>query len=405
MESGRLSLSPRKIYAILILIIICLGAVAVYYSPIMQGFHTNPNPVSSEGVIEQKIIYSVATVVLPPGVSGLNPTQLYAMVNSSIVTVTGVAAQTTLTRFGPISSIASVLGTGFSINYNGSEYIITNFHVIDGINNATVTFADGDAYRARIVGSDQYADLAVLSVNAPLSEFHPLQLAASSNLLIGETVVAVGNPYGLSGTVTVGVVSQVGRSLQETDSSGQTTFLIPDTIQFSAPINPGNSGGPLIDPNGQVTGITTAAVTGSQGLGFAIPADTITRELPYLVKDGSYTLHPNLGADFVDMDYDTAQAMHLPVTYGVLVEDIAPGGAASNAGLRASTQPVTINGQQYLIGGDVIVSINGTKIVNYDALSAYLERHVTAGQSIQVGIIRAGNQLTITLTVGAIPST
>lgn len=403
-EQSRSSTSQRKIYAVLILIIICLGSVAVYYSPIMQGFHTNPNVVSPMGATQQQIVYSVATVVLPPGVNGLSPIQIYTIVNSSIVTVTGVTTQTTLTRFGPINSVASILGTGFSVTYNGADYVITNFHVIDGLVNATVTFADGNAYRARIVGSDQYADLAVLSVNSPLSEFRPLQLGVSSALLTGESVVAIGNPYGLSGTITVGVVSQVGRTMQETDSTGQNTIYIPDTIQFSAAINPGNSGGPLVDPNGMVVGITTASVSGSQGLGFAIPSDTITRELPSLVKDGKYTLHPYLGADFVDMDYDTAQAMHTTVTWGVLVEDVTPGGPASNAGLRASTQPVIINGQQYLIGGDVITSINGFKIVNYDALSAYLERHVIAGQTIQVGIDRSGSQLTVTLQVASIPS-
>ena len=374
----------------------------MYYSPIVQRSQTSTNLVPPQGTTQQQIVYTVATVILPPGVTGLNPIQIYAMVNSSIVTVTGVTTQTTLSRFGPVNSVASILGTGFSVTYNGADYIITNFHVIDGLINGTVTFADGNAYRAKIVGSDQYADLAVLSVNALPSELHPLQLGASSTLLTGESVVAIGNPYGLSGTVTVGIVSQVGRSMAETDSSGQNTFEIPDTIQFSAPINPGNSGGPLIDPNGLVVGVTTAAVTGSQGLGFAIPADTITRELPYLVKDGKYTLHPSLGADFVDMDYDTAQAMHTSVTWGVLVEDEIQGGPASSAGLRASTQRVTINGQRYLIGGDIITSINGVKVINYDALSSYLERHVTAGQTIQVGIIRSGSQTTVTLQVGTI---
>jgi S1-C subfamily serine protease len=369
----------------------------------MQGFHTNPN-VAPASVTQQQIVYSVPTILLPPGVTGLDPTQLYRLANSSIVTVSGVTAQTTLTPFGPVNSVSTVLGTGFTITFNSADYIITNFHVIDGLINATVTFADGNAYRAQIVGSDQYADIAVLSVNAPPSEFRPLQLGVSSTLQIGESVVAIGNPYGLSGTITVGVISQVGRTIEESDDSGQYTFEIPDTIQFSAAINPGNSGGPLIDPNGLVVGVTTAAVTGSEGLGFAISSDTITRELPYLVKNGKYTLHPYLGANFVDMDYDTAQAMHATVTWGVLVEDIVAGGPAANAGLKASTQRATINGQRYLIGGDIITSINGVKVINYDALSTYLERHVKAGETIQLGIIRSGTQLTITLQVGPIPT-
>jgi S1-C subfamily serine protease len=250
------------------------------------------------------------------------------------------------------------------------------------------------------VGSDAYSDLALVSVNSSSSEFHPLQLGVSSSLKVGESVVAIGSPYGLSGTITVGVVSQVGRTLQEDTLGG---FAIADTIQFSAAINPGNSGGPLIDSNGTVVGITTAATIGSQGLGFAIPSDTISRELPFLVKDGKYDRHPYLGVQLVDMNYQLSQAMRTNVTWGVLIEDTVPGGPASKAGLRGGTQNVTIADQQYLLGGDIIISIDGNRIVNYDALSTYLERHVVPGQMIQVGIIRQGNRMVIPVEIGVRP--
>jgi 2-alkenal reductase len=330
----------------------------------------------------------------------LDPVAIYAEANRSVVTVQGVAMEENAPGSYLPYTLVSVLGTGFVITYDNSDYIVTNFHVIDGLVNSSVTFSNGDAYQAEIVGSDVYSDLAVVSVKCPPSEFHPLQLGISSSLKVGVSVVAIGNPYGLSGTITVGVVSQVGRSLQE-EESGE--FAIADTIQFSAAINPGNSGGPLIDSNGTVVGITTAIASGSQGLGFAIPSDTISRELPFLVKDGKYDRHPYLGVQLVDMNYQLSQAMRTNVTWGVLIENIVPGGPASNSGLRGGTQNATIGDQQYLIGGDIIISLDGDRIANYDTLSAYLERHTVPGQTIQVGIIRLGNRMVVPVVLGTRP--
>jgi S1-C subfamily serine protease len=270
------------------------------------------------------------------------------------------------------------------------------------MSNDTVTFSNGDAYLARVVGADPYSDLAVVSVkSAPQSEFHPIQLGVSSSLKVGESVVAIGSPYGLSGTITVGVVSQVGRTLQEDTLGG---YSIPDTIQFSAPINPGNSGGPLLNTNGLVVGITTASTSGGQGLGFAIPSDTIARELPYLIHDGSYNKHPYVGVSLADMNYQLAQVTGSGVTWGVLVQSTVQGGPADHAGIKSGTRTVTVSGQDYMIGGDVIVSLDGTKVVNYDAFSAYLETHATSGQTLQVGIVRQGKQMTVPIQLGTRPS-
>ena len=331
------------------------------------------------------------TQLVPMGTQ-LDPVAIYAQASPSVVTVQGVITD--------ITGTGGVLGTGFVIAYSNSYYIITNFHVVDGLTDSTVTFSNGDAYPATVVGSDAYSDLAVVSVKSSSSEFHPLQLGVSSSLKVGESVVAIGSPYGLSGTITVGVVSQVGRSLQEDAAGG---FAIADTIQFSAAINPGNSGGPLIDSNGMVVGITTATTSGSQGLGFAIPSDTISRELPYLVKDGKYDRHAYLGVQLVDMNYQLSQAMQTTTTWGVLIEGTTPNGPASKAGLRGGTQNATIEDQSYLIGGDIIISFDGNKIVNYDALSTYLERHAVPGQTIQVGIIRSGKEMVIPVQMGTRP--
>ena len=215
-------------------------------------------------------------------------------------------------------------------------------------------------------------------------------------------VVAIGNPFGLSGSVTFGIVSQLGRTVQYQSTS--TTFTIADIIQFSAPINPGNSGGPLLDTYGFVVGITSATASSGQGVGFAIPSDTILRELPYLISTGRYDQHPYVGIQAVDMNYQLAQASGTNVTYGVLIESTQTGGPADKAGLKAGTQQVSIGGQQYTVGGDIIVSINGVRVVNYDSFSTYLERNALPGQTIQIGIIRAGKPLTLSIVVGSVPS-
>jgi S1-C subfamily serine protease len=175
-------------------------------------------------------------------------------------------------------------------------------------------------------------------------------------------------------------------------------------VQFSAPINPGNSGGALLDSNGLVVGITTAVVSGSQGVGFAIPSDTIIRELPSLISTGSYKLHSYLGIGGVDMNYQLAEASKTNVTYGVLIESLLPGGPSETAGLRVGNTNVVIDGQQYTVGGDIIISSNGTKIINNDGLASYLALNSVPGQILVLGIIRAGNQMTVDVTLGTRPA-
>ena len=181
--------------------------------------------------------------------------------------------------------------------------IVTNDHVVADATNVTVSFADGDSYPAQVLGSDQLSDLAVLSITPMPSGLTPLPLVSSSTLQVGEPVVAVGSPYGLLGTLTTGVISALGRTITESSETGSTGPTISDIIQTSTAINPGNSGGPLLNYAGEVVGITTAAVTSSTGLGFAIPSDTIMRELSSLVTTGSYNQHPTIDATLTDMNY------------------------------------------------------------------------------------------------------
>jgi S1-C subfamily serine protease len=332
--------------------------------------------------------------------STTTPEGVYSTYSKSVVTVQGYELIVQNTFFGQVTSVESVQGSGFVVTYQNSSYIVTNDHVVNGVTNITVTFSDGNSYPASVKGTDQHRDLAILSVSAPNSELHPLKLLSSiGGVTVGETVYAIGSPFGLSGSMTIGIVSQVGRTITESTSNQVT---IPDVIQFSAAINPGNSGGPLLDSNGDVIGITTAAVSNSEGLGFAIPADTLARELASLVTTGTYALHPSLGiTSSVDMNYQLAQAAGSNVTYGLLVQTVASGGPADQAGIRGGTKTVTIEGQNYLLGGDIIVSINGVKVVNMDALASYLEENTVGGQTVQLGLIRSGVYTTVNVVLGA----
>lgn len=402
-KRGRLSTT-----LIVVLLVVSISLAALYYVQYAQSNQKISSLNNSITSLQQERLTLLQLLAANSTVSGrvgpssnttaINTMAIYDYANASVVTVQGL--QPTSSLFG--TSYQPVLGSGFVIQYGGSEYVVSNYHVVQNDVNMSVTFSNGDGFRANVVGSDPYSDLAVLTVtNAPSYEFYPLTFAQSSGLKVGESVVAIGNPYGLSGSLTEGLVSQLGRTIQDSTAGN---FSIADVIQISTPINPGNSGGPLLNGHGQVVGITTAIVTGSQGIGFAIPSDTITRELSYLISTGTYTLHPYLGISEADMNYDLAKATGASVTYGVLVEGVVQGGPAAQAGLRAGTTQKTIDGSQYLIGGDVIISVNGTKVTNGDALSSWLQEHALPGQTVQLGLIRAGSHMTILVKLGTRPA-
>jgi len=325
--------------------------------------------------------------------------QLYEENRSSVVVVQGFE-----TSGGLFSQTTTeVQGSGFVCNYTGRMVIVTNNHVVDGVSDISVTFMNGAAYAANVLGKDAYSDLAVLDVvNAPANMFKPLRLGFSSTLKVGDPVIALGNPYGLAGSMTTGIVSQLGRTITENTTGN---YAIANIIQFSAPINPGNSGGPLLNSEGQVVGITTAIVENSQGLGFAIPSDAIIREISYLINQGNYSLHPWLGVEGTDMDYYIANAMHTNITYGFLITGLLSGGPAEAAGLRYGNQTVQLEGRQIPIGGDIIIALNGTRIVDYDALASYFEENTMPGNTVIVTIQREGisTPINVLVTVQARP--
>jgi S1-C subfamily serine protease len=294
-----------------------------------------------------------------------------------------------------------VQGSGFIYDFTGKMVVITNYHVVQNTINTTITFINGDGYAATVLGSDPYADLAVLSTDAPESEFVPLEIVSSSILSVGDSLIAVGGPYGLAGSMTTGIVSALGRTITEDMSGG---YPIANVIQMSVPINPGNSGGPLLNFQGQVVGITTAIVSNSQGLGFAIPSSTVLREIGSLVTTGSYDKHPTIGATGTDMTYEIAKAMDVDVTYGWLIVQVTSGGPADQAGLRGGTRQVAVAGQSVTIGGDIIIALEGTRIRNMDDFSTFLEEHTLPDQTIDVTIVRNGQTMTLQLKLGTRPT-
>jgi len=242
--------------------------------------------------------------------------------------------------------------------------------------------------------------LAVIKISTADLKLTPLALADSSKLRVGDPVVAIGNPFGLSGSLTTGVVSQVGRTLSATGG-----YSIPNVIQIDAAVNPGNSGGPLLNYEGQVIGITTAIATETgtfSGLGLAIPSNTISREVPVLISTGKYE-HPWIGINGMDLIDEVAQAMKLSTTKGWLIESVTAGGPADKAGLKGATSTIQIEGRSVGIGGDVIVSVNGSPIRNGDDLSTFLEG-VKPGDNISMLLIRSEVEITKSIILGIRPS-
>jgi len=322
--------------------------------------------------------------------------QLYKQVKDSIVTVKGLIGETNI--FGQ-TTYSEVLGSGFVVNLTGAPLVVTNFHVVDGMVNGSVAFTTGEAFPFQVLGTDKYSDLAVLSVQAPSDFLKPLQVVSSQTLSVGDTVVAIGNPYGLQSSMTTGIVSQLGRAIQ-TETAGN--YLIANVIQISTPINPGNSGGPLIDDMGRVVGITTALLSGSQNIGFAIPSDSILREIQVLVSTGTFT-HSYLGMTGFTVDYTTAQAAGLGYTYGVLVQTVVGSGPAENAGMLGGSTTISIAGTTVRVGGDQIIQIGSQRIKTMEDLSSYLDANTVPGQAAVFTVIRNGAPLSLSVTLGARP--
>ena len=391
--SSPLPQKTKRFSVVIIVVLLVVGLVAgglIGYAVTYSNFNGKLNNIQAQlqDYSQNATTYPNASFVLGNNVSLSN---LYQQIQPSVVVITDLLPVTSF--FG--TSYDELQGSGFIASVDNQLVIVTNDHVVQGTTNITVSFADGDSYTAQLLGSDQLADLAVLTITPMPSGLTPLTLVSSSTLQVGEPVVAVGSPYGLSGTLTTGVISALGRVITETTETGATGPTVPDIIQTSTAINAGNSGGPLLNYAGEVVGITTAAVSDSQGLGFAIPSDTIMRELSSLVTTGSYNQHPSIDATLTDMNLQIAQAMGTSVTYGSLVESVS-----TQNGLKGGSTQVTTLGSTVTIGGDIIIAINGTRITNTDSLLTYLEQNMLPGQTFNFTVIRNNQTQTIAVTIG-----
>ena len=291
------------------------------------------------------------------------------------------------------------LGSGFVFDKKG--HITTNAHVIVDAKKVVVTFLDGRSYNAKIIGTDEFTDLAVIKVNADLLLLHPLALGDSSNLKVGESIAAIGNPFGLSGSMTSGIVSQLGRLLPS--GSG---YSIPDVIQTDAAINPGNSGGPLLNMRGEVVGINTAiqSATGEfTGVGFAIPSQTIVKIIPTLIDKGEYK-HPWIGISGRDIDPDLAKVLGLKDAVGFLVVTVVENSPASKAGLIGSEKTIEIEGVNYTIGGDIILSVDKVEVRKIADILIHLQRAKSVGDEMVLEILRDNRTTNITVVLQERPN-
>jgi S1-C subfamily serine protease len=295
-------------------------------------------------------------------------------------------------------------GQGSGFVYDTDGHIVTNNHVVADADKVEVTFYDGTTVEAHVIGSDPDSDLAVVEVNIAPESLRPIEWGDSDLLRVGQRAVAIGNPFGLEGTLTSGIISALGRSLP----TEQGAFRIPEIIQTDAAINPGNSGGPLLNSLGQVIGINTAIVPNRSafgersflGVGFAVPANLVKRVIPSLIEFGEYR-HPWIGFSGNSVTPEIAAEMNLPEATGALVAEVISGSPADKAGLRGGTREVI--GINTLLGGDVIIGIDGEPVREFDDLLSFLSRKGEVGKAVMLTIIRDGKQQTLQLTLDTRP--
>ena len=285
------------------------------------------------------------------------------------------------------------IGSGFV--YSNEGYIITNQHVVKDSTKVTVTFLDGESYIGDVVGKDRDLDIAVVKVNASNSTYlQPLIIGDSSKLAVGEKIVAIGNPFGLSGSMTSGIVSQIGRVLPQ-----DTGYSIPNVIQTDAAINPGNSGGPLFNMKGEVVGINTAiqSATGEfTGVGFAVPSNTVKKVVPVLIKDGEFK-HPWMGISGTDVDPELAEMRGLKSSKGFVVISVIEGSPAEKAGMKGVTQTREKDGREFPVDGDIIVAIDGKTVRKISDILIHLQREKTIGDEMILTVLRTGVSFDLTM--------
>ncbi len=366
-----------------------IGAVIV--AVIFAVILITPTTMRSEIIVSDKPIPSAIGETTPTYSKNLSLIEIFEKSEPGVVRVN---VQRTDQSNG-----TSGVGSGFVFDKKG--HIITNSHVVKDVKKVVVTFLDGRSYNAEIIGFDEFTDIGVVKVNADLSLLHPLALGDSSNLKVGEPIAAIGNPFGLSGSMTSGIVSQLGRLLP----SG-AGYSIPDVIQTDAAINPGNSGGPLLNMRGEIVGINTAiqSTTGEfTGVGFAVPSQTIAKIVPSLIENGKYH-HTWIGISGRDIDPDLAKVLNLKDAVGFLVITVVENSPAAKAGMHGSDETVQVEGVNYPIGGDIILSVDGKQVRKIDDILIHLQRAKSVGDEMILEILRDGRTTNITIALEERPN-
>ena len=404
-KNGFISMSIVILLSVIV-IVSYFGLFQMADTSITLGQQTLSTPPSSSSSSQQQSL-AIQNQQSLPQYNQPTLTTIFKKAQNSVVQITSIVSNPNtdiIINGNPIQSQSERLGSGFV--YDKQGHIITNSHVVEGVKTVDVTFVDGNTYTAKVVGLDRDNDIAVLQITDDFSQENivPLSMGNSSNLQVGQQIIAIGNPYGLADTMTTGIISQTGRLLSDPNNQ----YSIPNTIQIDAPINPGNSGGPLMDMQGQVVGINTAIFSDNgsfSGIGFAIPSNIIVKEVPELIKTGAYK-HPWLGIAGSSLTPQIDQAMGLSKNFkGVLVSTAISGGPADKAGLQGSSIQEDANENQLLVGGDILTSIDGQPIKRMDDLISYIDGQKKVGDKVNLTFYRDGKIVDSTAILTIRPAT
>lgn len=310
-----------------------------------------------------------------------------------------------------VVAILTDTGEGSGFVFDGDGHVVTNNHVVEGASAVEVDFASGFKAHGTVIGTDADADIAVIKAEAPADQIHPLAMGDSSNLLVGQSVVAIGNPFGLNGTMTLGIISGLGRTQEaHVAPDGGGRFSTADIIQTDAAINPGNSGGPLFNLNGEVVGVNQSIRTNNvdqttgnavnSGVGFSISINLVKRVASGLIRDGKYE-YPYLGISSRELGLAEIEALGLNTYTGAYVADVVPGGPADQAGIRAGQTSTSLNGLN--AGGDLIMGIDGHPVTSFDEMLSYLVTNKSPGDTVVLTVLRDGQQVDVSVVLGTRP--